>query len=231
MTALAWHAWHPVTSRDIRTAPEIVVISPIGKGNPSFVGNKANWHFHTCPQQPTASWLPHIRYCLNYILFFPNMPFQTSSEFFEAYSQYTKFLKTGTNSSTSFASSNRLYFNSCSSRYERIWNSLKEFDLVLFLCTRSIPFWSDRKVAVTSHYRYSFFSFIISWFLYRIPRRSSQAFATGSICILEALRRSTSLQISLYPNRSIHHLRSHLSPCRGTSGDASPLFGVECAER
>ena len=112
-----------------------------------------------------------------------------------------------------------------------IWKPHKAFDRVLFLYIRSIPLWSHRKVAATCNYRYPFFSLIISWFLHRFPRRSSKAFSTGTFCILETLRRSTTVQNSLYPNPSIHHLYSHLSPCCRTSGDASPLLGVEYAER
>ena len=46
-------------------------------------------------------------------------------------------------------------------------------------------------------------------FLYRVSGNSSKAFAAGTQYDLEALRRSTSFQNSLYPNHCVHHLRSH----------------------
>ena len=134
-------------------------------------------------------------------------------------------------SSSSFASSNRLYLSPCSSGYEPILKALQSIWSSFVLYIRSIPSWSYRKVTATCHYRYPFFTFITSWLLYRISRSSSKAFGVGTYCILETLRWTTSVQNSLYPYRSIHHLRSHLSSCCGTSGDASPLPGVECAER
>ena len=88
---------------------------------------------------------------------------------------------------------------------------LVQFDYIL---TPQAPLNLSLSEVTTCHYRYPF---IILWFLYRIPRSFFKAFAVGTYFVLEALRRSTSVQNSLYPNHSIHHLRSHLSPCFGMS--------------